>query len=189
MTRKQAKPARPRTYEPGDRVQLRGAYGVIGTVVQVIRRSKPAFFGYLVDLRGERVELLGSDVVEPPRPLLDEWRRWLDDDLGWEYIALLPDARLAQLQREWKEVNRTLARLRPDMIPHRREGVKPVHRVGIVKTTERYEAWSSNGAHLRVRERHTWWLKCPCGLHEVAESYQGAMSRKTEHDTPLGGGE
>jgi hypothetical protein len=34
-------------------------------------------------------------VVEPPRPLLEEYRRWMADDLGYEYIALLSDARLA----------------------------------------------------------------------------------------------
>ncbi|MBB3726070.1 hypothetical protein [Nonomuraea dietziae] len=153
-------------------MQLRGAYGVVGSVVEVIRRSKPAFFGYLVNLNGKPVELAGTDVVEPPRPLLEESRRWQEDLLGWEHVALLDDARLAQLRMEWTEVYKALAKLRPDMIPHRGDGVQPVHRVSIRKTTERYEAWSSNGAHLRVRERHSWWLRCPCGHVEVTESSQ-----------------
>ncbi|MFG1965725.1 hypothetical protein [Nonomuraea sp. NPDC049028] len=181
------KPARsrPKTYEPGDRVQPRRAYGVVGHVVEVIRRSKPAFFGYLVRMHGGNlVELAGTDVVEPPRLLLEEYRRWEEDLLGWEYIALLDDARLAQLRMEWIEVHKTVARLRPDWIPHRRDGVAPVHRVTITKTSERYEAFSSNGAHLRLRERHYWWLRCPCGFHEVVESSKEARRRKGEHDTP-----
>ncbi|MBG0831581.1 hypothetical protein HS041_28000 [Planomonospora sp. ID67723] len=42
----------------------------------------------------------------------------------------------------------------------------------------------SNGAHLRVRHRHSWWLRCPCGLYEVVESARAAKARKAEHDTP-----
>ncbi|WP_219517626.1 hypothetical protein [Nonomuraea ceibae] len=82
-------------------------------------------------------------------------------------------------------MNTTLARLRPDMIPHRREGVQLVHRVTITKTTERHKNYSSNGAFTREIDRHTWWLKCPCGLHEVAESSSEARRRKDEHDRPL----
>ncbi|MFI6497115.1 hypothetical protein [Nonomuraea typhae] len=154
--------------------------------MKVIYRSRPAFFGYLVDFGDHQRELAGTDVVEPPRLLLEEYRKWQDDYLGWEYIALLDDARLVQLRMEWCEVNKMLAGLRPDWIPHRREGVQPVHRVTITKTTDRYEAFSSNGAHLRLRERHYWWLRCPCGLHEVVESSKAARRRKGEHDTPLG---
>ncbi|WP_214317110.1 hypothetical protein [Nonomuraea sediminis] len=186
-SRKPARQPRPKTYEPGDRVQVRRAYGVIGRVVEVIRRSKPAFFGYLVDFGEHRREFAGTDVEDPPRPLLEEYCRWQEDLLGCGYVALLDDARLAQLRMEWTEAYKMLARLRPDMIPHRVVGVEPVHRVSVTKHTERYEAFSSNGAHLRVRHRHTWWLRCPCGLVEVAESSHEARRRKAAHDTPLGG--
>ncbi|MEU1880892.1 hypothetical protein ABZ470_26595 [Streptosporangium sp. NPDC020072] len=161
-------------------------YALVGHVVEVIRRSQPAFFDYLVRMpSGDLVELAGADVVEPPRLLLEEYRKWQDDYLGWEYIALLDDARLAQLRMEWREAYKTLAKLRPDLIPHRREGVQPVHRVTITKTTERHKNYSSNGAFIREIDRYFWWLKCPCGLHEVAESSQEARRRKGEHDTPL----
>ncbi|MFI9553657.1 hypothetical protein [Nonomuraea endophytica] len=184
---KPARPPRPKTYEVGDRVQVRRAYGVVGRVEKVIRRSRPAFFGYLLNLNGDLVELAGVDVVEPPRPMLEEYQHWQDDLLGSEYIALLDDARLTQLRMEWCEAHKTLARMRPDWIPHRRDDVRPVHRVNIIKTTDRYESWSSNGAHRRVRQRHTWWLKCPCGFREAVESSREARRRKTGHDTPIGG--
>lgn len=184
--RASTKVPRPRTYGPGDRVQIRRAYGVTGIVVEVIRRSRPAFFGYLVELNGERREFPASCVEEPPRPLLDEWRRWLAEDLGPEFVALLPDERLAQLQREWAEVHPRLAERHPDLGPRRIPGVAPLHRVSINKHTETYEAFSSNGAHLRRRSRSHWWLRCPCGFLEVAESYADAKRRKEEHDTPMG---
>ncbi|MFD8564857.1 hypothetical protein ACFV1N_46970 [Streptosporangium canum] len=186
LRKRSRKVPRPRTYTPGERVQLRGAYGVTGHVLKVIYRNSPPFFGYLLTVGGKEVEVAGRDVVDPPRPLLEEWRTWCADDLGYEYVALLDDARLAQLQREWTEANPVLARDYPRYMPRRIEGVEPVHRAKIVKTTERYETWSSNGAHLRVRHRHSWWLRCPCGLHEVVESSHAAKTRKAEHDTPLG---
>ncbi|UBU16608.1 hypothetical protein [Nonomuraea gerenzanensis] len=57
--------------------------------MKVIYRNRPAFFGYLVDFGDHQRELAGTDVVEPPRLLLEEYRKWQDDYLGWEYIALL----------------------------------------------------------------------------------------------------
>ncbi|WP_345486018.1 hypothetical protein, partial [Planotetraspora phitsanulokensis] len=145
-SRKPARPPRPKTYQPGDRVQIRRAYGVIGHVVEVIRRSKPAFFGYLIDFGDHQREFLGSDVVDPPRPLLEEYRQWMADDLGAQYIALLSDAKLARLQREWLEVNRKLTERYPQMLPQRLPGVEPVHRVTIRRTTQRDKNVSSNGA-------------------------------------------
>ncbi|MEV1170133.1 hypothetical protein [Nonomuraea sp. NPDC049784] len=47
LSRKSARTPRPKTHQPGDRVQVRRAYGLIGRVEKVIYRDKPAFFGYL----------------------------------------------------------------------------------------------------------------------------------------------
>lgn len=180
------KPARSKTYQVGDRVQPRRAYGVTGRVVEIIRRNTHPLLSYRIRLRdGQEVVLPASEVEDPPRPLLEEYRTWLNDGLGPEYIALLDDKRLAQLQREWAEAYPQLAATRPDWIPRRVEGVQPVHRVTITKTTRRELNVSSNGAFIRHRNRHVWWLKCPCGLVEMAESAQEARRRKAEHDTPL----
>jgi hypothetical protein len=171
-----------RPYRVGERVQLRGCYGVTGHVLQLIYRNRPPSFGYLPAIAGEQREVRGADVIDPPRQLLQEYRRWQDDGFGQDYVQLLDDRCLAQLQREWIEVHPTLARAHPRFIPHRIDGLEPIHRAKIARTTDRYETWSSNGAHRRVRERATYWLSCPCGWRTVAETSREARHDKEEHE-------
>ncbi|WP_345432023.1 hypothetical protein [Actinoallomurus vinaceus] len=146
----------------GDRVKL--TFGVHGVVTAVVRRSKPAFFGYMISIKGgEPQEFPGDCVHEPDRPLLAEWRRWQDsDDLGPYFLAALSAADLAQFRREYAEANPAIARRFPERIPGRGDGVEELHHVTVSVEISRYEAWSSNGAHLRRRHRRFYWLRCSC---------------------------
>ncbi|WP_440063881.1 hypothetical protein [Streptosporangium sp. OZ121] len=191
--------ARPRTYAPGDRVAFKThdgtgiKFGLVGKVVEVIRRSNPPFFGYLISVNGlEPTEFQGALVTDPPRPLLDEWRKWNTECLGREFVAGLNDKRLAQLRREYVEAYPRLSRDFPHHIPNRMPGVEPLHHVTITRTTTRHTNRSSNGAferqiakvvvaalHLRLGAA----LRRKPGLGRPA---QGRARSRPRHRKPIG---
>lgn len=173
---------RPRTYAVGDRVQI--AFGVVGRVTEVIRRNAPPFFGYGVSIDGRApIEVQGAQVQDPPRPMLDEWRFWNQEDLGVNFVAVLDDSRLAQLQREYSEANPEQARRWPRLIPQRWDGAEPLHYVKVTRTATRERNISSNGAFIREFDRFYYWLKCTCGLHQCWDSRHAAHTVKEGHET------
>lgn len=178
-----ARTPRPRRYRPGDRVQV-FAYGLVGKVVEEIYRSNPPFWGYAIELHGTVHEVPGSKVSDPPRPILEEWRRWLEQDLGADYCAIISDAKFARLRAEWAEAHPELAARSPHRGPTRYPGYEnPIHMVTVTRTVDRHINRSSNGAFERRIDRPCYWLYCPCPWDtHVAESYQEAMRRKADHE-------